>query len=132
VAGVQAEDRPAVRGDVADLAEPLVEAGGRLQVRHVDEVVDLPGPLPALVDGGDLHRQQEADRGAAGRREPVGDRPLQLAGQAEQPRLGRHQAFLQLLEPARMGEVAGADDADALALRPQCQVLQVAVAAARP
>jgi hypothetical protein len=92
-------------------------------------VVDLPGPLATLVDGGDLHRQQKPDRGAAGRRQPVRDRALQLLGEAEHALPGRHQAFPQLLEPARMGEVAGADDGDALALCPEGEVFEVAVLA---
>src|SRR4029453_13418505 len=60
-------------------------------------------------------------------RMPLLPPPLPGPPQPEQPRLGRDQGRLQLLEPPRVGEVPGADHADALAPPHQGQVLQVAV-----
>ncbi len=131
VARVEAEDRPPVRGDVADAPEPAVEAPGRIEVRHIDEVVDLAGALAALVDGGDLHREHEAHRPAARRRQGPPDLAVEVATQAEQTRLGRLQTATKLLEPRRVRKVPGAHHGNALPPRPPGEVLEVAVPAAR-
>ena len=129
---VEAQDRPPVRGDVADGGELLPEPPRRLQVRGVDQMVDLPRPVPLLVDGRDLDLQQEAGRPVARGGKAALDLPLDLGTQAEQPRLGRHELGADLLEPGGMGEVAGSDDGDPLAPRPHREVLEIRVPAGRP
>src|SRR6266516_5139053 len=89
--GAMVSRSEAVGGEVADPPEAAVELGRRVEVRHVDQVVDLTGPLGPLVDGGDLHRQHEADRPPARRRQASVDRPLQIRPQPEQSWLGRDQ-----------------------------------------
>ena len=110
VAGVEAEDRAAVRGEVADPPRALaVSAPARLEVGHEDQVVDLADPLVLLVDGCDLHLEQEAHR-AAGRRRagPARRLALELGRQPEEAGLGRHQLVPDLARPGRVGEIAGA------------------------
>ena len=68
-------------------------------------------------------------RHAGGKRR--GDALLDIRAQAEQPGLGRDELLLQLGRPGRVAEVAGADDADALARRPPGQVLEIEVPAGR-
>ena len=129
---VEPEDRPAVRGEVADAKELPGDLVDRVKRRRVQQVVHLPGPVVALVDGGDLRRQQEADRRPARGRQRLVHRALKLRPQPEQPGRVWHQLGAELLPPRRVREVAGADHADPLTPGPPGQVLQVAVAAARP
>jgi hypothetical protein len=69
VPGVEAEDRPAVGVEVADAPEARHQPLRRIQVRDAHHVVHLAGAIAPFVDGGDLHRELEADRAAAGRRQ---------------------------------------------------------------
>ncbi len=132
VARVEPEDRPPVRRDVADRRQLLPEAPGGVEVRRVDQVVDLARPLTLLVDRRDLDLEQEAHRTVAGGRELPLDLALDLRAQAEEPRLGGDELGADLLEPGGMGEIAGPDHRDPLAPRPQRQVLEIGVAAGRP
>jgi hypothetical protein len=122
VPGVEAQDRPAVRGEVADPAQRRVEAGGGREVRHVDEVVHLAGPVVALVDRGDLHAEHEPGRTACLQRTGQPLDHLGLVGQPEEPGRVVDQIFAQMIEPGRVGEVAGAQQRDSLAPRPPGQV----------
>ena len=56
-------------------------------------------------------------------------RSLGVLAEPEQAGLGRDQGLLQLIRPAGMSEIAGADDGDPLAERPPGQMLDVAVPA---
>src|SRR5580698_8611205 len=58
--------------------------------------------------------------------------PLEVRPDPEQAGLGRDQGVLQLRGPRRVGEVAGAQDGQALAPRPPGQVFDIAVLAAGP
>ena len=130
--GVQSQDRPPVRVQVADLGKAGNQPVRGVEVRGVDQVMDLPGLVALLVDGRDLHRQHEPDRieaAGAGRRKLSLHGPFEVGAQAEEPGLRGDELLLQLSPPGRMGEVARADDADALLARPDGQVLQVAVPA---
>ena len=134
VPGVEAEDGPPVRVDVADPGEARGDPVHRFEVRGVDEVMDLPGLLELLVDGGDLHRQHEPGGGPlapAGRRQPLLDGPLEIGAQAKEARLRRHETFLDLGPPRGVGEVPRADDGDALLAGPEGEVLEIAVPAGR-
>ena len=130
VAGVEPEDRPAVRGQVADLGQRGGDPVRRLEVRRVQQVVHLAGAVVALVDGGDFHAELEPDRARAAGRGVAAESLLEVRADPEQAGLGRDQGFLEFRRPGRMGEVAGAEDPQALAQRPPGQVLDVAVLAA--
>ena len=121
VARVEPEDRPAVRGQVPHPEQPARDLVDRIERRRVEQVVDLPRAPVALVDRGDLRRQQEPDRRPARGRQRVVHRALELRPQPEQPRRIRHQLGAELLPPRRVREVTGADDADALAPGPPGQ-----------
>ena len=119
VAGVEAEDRPAVRAEVADPPEGGVEPGDRVQVGQVDQVVHLAGAVVALVDRRDLDGEHEPHIGRAQvRRQPLADVGFALRAQPVHARLGRYERLAQVVVPRRMGEVAGAEQRDALALGP--------------
>ncbi len=130
VARVEAENGAAVGRQVPDLGQGGGDCARRLECGGINKVVDLPGHPVALVDGGDLGREQEAHlRLAAGRGGPSQLR-LEVRAEAEQARLGRLERLGEFGGPGRVGEVAGADHADALARRPPGQRLGVAVLAA--
>src|SRR5262249_31233418 len=132
VARVEAEDRPAVGGDVADARQPRRDAVDGGKIGRVDQVMDFPDPRALLVDGGDLDRQHEARERAAGGRKLLGDPLLDLRREAEQARLGRDQLLLELGGPGPMGEVARRPPRDALAARRMGEMLEVEVRAGRP
>jgi hypothetical protein len=132
VTRVEPEDGPAVRGQVADPGQRRGDPVSLIEAGRVEQVVHLPGPVIASVDGGDFHREHEPDRsGAAGR--GVADEPsLQVRPDPEQAGLGRNEGLPQLRRPRRVGEVAGAEHPQALAQCPPGQVLDIAVLAAGP
>ena len=135
VPGIEAQDRPSVRVQVADPGQAVHHPLRCLEIRGVDQVMDLSCLVELLVDGRNLDRQHETHRAPAapaGRRKPLLDGPFQIGPQAEQPRLRGHELLLQLGPPRRMGEVARGDDADALLAGPDGQMLKVAVPAGGP
>ena len=134
VPGVEPQDRPSVRMEVADPREAPGHPVHRLEVRGVDEMVNLPGLVELLVDGRDLDRKHEPGGGRAapaGRRQPAFDEPLQIGPQAVEARLRGHELLLQLRPPRRMREVAGADDGDAFLARPEREVFEITAPAGR-
>ncbi|MGI8313178.1 hypothetical protein [Saccharopolyspora hattusasensis] len=128
---VQAEDRTAIRAEVADAAQPLVELLGGGEVRQVAQVVHLAGALAVLVDRGDLHGQHETHLPAAIGGHAAGEFRVQVAAQPEQAGLGWFQDLAQVREPGGVGDIARPDQRAALAAGPPGQVLDVAVLAAR-
>ena len=135
VPGVEPENRPPVGIEVADPREARGHPVHCVEVRGVDQVMDLPGLVELLVDGGDLHRQHEPGRGLlapAGGRELLLDGSLQVGPQPIEARLRRHELLPDLGPPGGVGEVPGADDGDALLAGPEGEVLEVAVPARRP
>jgi hypothetical protein len=68
VAGIEAENRPSVRCQVADARQAGDQPVGGGEIGHEDQVVDLPDLVALLVDGGNLHLEHEAHRAGAGRR----------------------------------------------------------------
>src|SRR5260370_1090915 len=62
----------------------------------------------------------------------VCDRVRDVAAQAREAGLGGNELLLELGAPGRMGEVAGADHADAFAARPGGEVLEIEIPARRP
>ena len=133
IAAVEAQDRPPVGVDVADGDQRPVQGRRGLQVGQADQVVHLARPLAVLVDVADLHGQHEAHVGGrAGARDLRRQLRRQLGPQRQQPAAVVDEPLLQLCEPARVGEVAGPHQADALALSPDPEVLEVELLARRP
>ena len=131
VAGIEPEDRPSIGRDIADAGEPRRDAIDRLEIGRVDEVMDFAGAVGLLVDGRDLDLEHEAHRRAAGGRQRLRDRLLDLVAQPVEAGLRRHELLLELGAPGRMGEVAGRDHADALAACPGGEVFEVEIPARR-
>jgi hypothetical protein len=107
VARVHGEGRAPILGEVPAAAEAVAQGRRRLQPRHIQQVVHAPSPSIPMEGRRDLHRQEEAQRPAARREQPLDRRPVQLAPEPEEAGLGRLKALLQLLEPDRVGEVPG-------------------------
>jgi hypothetical protein len=130
VAGVETEDRAPVSGQVADPAQGGVEPGRRSEVGHVDQVVHLARAVVTLVDRRDLDAEHERRRRARLQRarQALGD--LGLLGVAEQSGAPIDQVLAQVVEPGGVGEVAGAQQGDALAAGPPGQVGQGQITAA--
>ena len=131
VPGVQSQDGPSVRLDIADGAQAGLQGFGGFESGRQDDVVHLPHAAEPLVDVRNLDRQHETNRRPAGGRHLAVHRPLDLGLQPEQALFGRLQFLLQLIHPARMNEIPGAHHPDALQLGPLVQVLQVQVLAGR-
>ena len=110
-----AQDRPSVGMDVPHGLQLCSHPLRRLKVRQDNEVVDLPDPALLFVDGADLPGDDKAGLRKGSCR--PGNCLLFLQG--IKALLRRHQGLPQLLPPGRVGEVPGADEADALL--PSCQ-----------
>ena len=137
VAAVEPEDGPAVRGDVAERGEFGVETAHRIEIRQVEQVVDLAHPAAALVDGADLGGEDKTDvRGTGRRSNTLGHqaRPVDplVRSQAEEAGLGRFEVLVQMGEPARVGAIAGGHHRDPLDRGPGGQAVQVAGLARGP
>src|SRR5262245_18690512 len=132
VTGIETKNRAAVGCDIADAGEPCRHPIDGLEVGCVDQVMDFAGAVGLLVDGGDFDLEHEAYRGAARRWQRLYNRLLDVAAQAIKAGLGGDELLLELRAPGRMGEVAGADHADALAARPGGKMLEIEIPARRP
>ncbi len=128
VPGVQPQDGPPVRADVADgLQLPGEEVGG-LQGGQQDHAVDLPGPAVLFIDGADLSRDHKT-----GLRPRSGVLLKAVPGpQGVEPLLRWDQLLRELGPPGRMGEVPRPHQVDALPPGPEVQVLRHAVPAGGP
>src|ERR1700722_19058815 len=63
VPGVQTEDWPPVGSQVPDLRQCRGDRTRRLERRCIQKVMNLPGRIIALIDGGDLGGEQEPQIG---------------------------------------------------------------------
>ena len=127
VARVQAEDRAAVGGrGCRSGPSAVLNRADRVEVGQVDQVVHLAGPVVALVDRGDLHREHEPDRSrrrCEARRQPLAHLVLARPAQPEEARLGRRRRRLaQVVEPGGWVKSPVPSSADALAPGPPGQV----------
>jgi hypothetical protein len=125
------ESRPRIgrpSDDIADAGEPRRHAIHGLEVGRVDQVMDFAGAVALLVDGRYLDLEHEPHVRAAGRRQRLRHRLLDVVAQAKQAGLGGNELVLELGAPGRMGEVAGADHADALAAGPGGEMLKIEIA----
>ena len=134
VARIQAENGPAVGGEIADAREAGDHAVGAGEVGRIEEMVNLADLVALLVDRGDLDLQEEAHGcGGDGAGSEFGSHgSLQVVTEAEEARLSRNQFLLDRRHPCGMREIARADDRDAFLLRPQRQVMEVEVSTRRP
>ena len=128
--GVQAKNRAAVRGEVADLTQCGRDHGRRVQCRGIEQVMHLAGAIACPVDSRYLGAEQETHRLLTTRWRVTAKPAGQLRAKLEQAWLRGLQRLAKFLGPARMGEVAGADDRDPLPPRPPGQTGNVAVLAA--
>ena len=114
IATVESKDRPTVRVQIADGAQPLVETRDRIEGREDNDVVNLAGLFALLVNRTDLHRQHKAHFAPTA----LGQFALHhIAPRRSEPVesiFGRLEFCRQFCEPLRVGVVAGADDIDAL------------------
>ena len=124
VPGIQPQDGAAVRGDIAELSQPVLDLLHRLEVRGQDHMVNLAGLVALLVDGADLRGEHKTNVPVGG---PVVTRPrveTPLGLEAEQTRFGRLDFFPKLLGPAGMREIPRAHDRDPLDATPQVHVFR--------
>ena len=96
IPGVETEDRSAVRGDVADPAQPCVEPFHRPHVGHENQVVSLPCLPELLVYTADLTGKQEPGRPRARRGKQGVDGGTQVLFEGEETLLGVDEVFAQL------------------------------------
>ncbi len=102
----------------------LVQVLHGFKVRHEDEVVDFSGSSSPLVNAADLSGEHEPDRRRAGSWNPVRQGLLQFGFEPVEAGFSGLQFFLELAEPAGVGEVTGADHRDSLLLGPNEEVLR--------
>ena len=123
VAGIQPQNGPTVRGQIADLRQPQGEAFCVLQAGHKDQVVDFAHLAQAFVDGTDFGLEQEKRPLP---RAHILRQALQRLGRAPQPVQAafrvRLQLFRQFGPPLGVGKIAGAQQVNALAARPGRQM----------
>src|SRR5581483_5970434 len=129
IARIEAEDRTAVRSDVADPPEPTGDPVHRREIGCVDEVMDLPRLLALLVDRRYLHRELETHGRAARGGELRENRFLDLGLQTKQAGLGGNELLFNFRAPCGMDEIAGADHGNTLSARPPSKMLKIEVAA---
>ena len=92
--GIEPQDRSSVGVQVADPGQAVDHSIRHLEIRGVDQVVNFPGLVELLVDGRDLDRQHEPDRGTlapARGGQPFLDGSFQIGAQAKQSRLRGHE-----------------------------------------
>ena len=97
----QAENRPAIRGKVADLAQRFGDPVRGLESRRVDQVVNFPGPVAATVDRGYLGREQETNLPGTTARRSAAQLTLKFGTEPEQSGFGRNERFTQFRPPRR-------------------------------
>lgn len=126
VARIQTQDGATVRGQVADLRQAQGKALRILQGGHKDQVVDFAHLPQALVDGADFRLEQKERPLPRPCRAQVFWQALQGFRRAPQSVQAagrvRFQLFRQFRPPLGVGEIAGAQNVNALAARPGRQV----------
>ena len=60
VAAVEPQNRPAVRGQVADPRQGGIDPIGRSKIRHVEKIMNLSHPSATLVDAAYLGGEEES------------------------------------------------------------------------
>ena len=131
VARIEAQNRAAVGADVADFFQRSLDFCHGVEVRREDHVMDLARLAVLFIDAADFAAQQEAHGRMAGRRRRLLHRGRQIVFQTKKPVFGWLQAGAHLLQPARMGNIAAANDMHAFELRPTGELFQRQVFAGR-
>ncbi len=132
VARVEAQNGPAIGAEIADARETLVQAPGAVQIGDINQVMHLARLAVLLIDRGDLHLEHKTDVALGRTIGTLAYLLFQIAPQTIQAGFSGNQLILNFLEPAGMSEIAGGQQPDAFAPRPEGQVFQVAVAAGGP
>lgn len=120
----EAEDRAAVRTDIANGLQPRGKAIGGFKGGQQKHGVHLARAPVLLVNGADFAAEHEL---RPGKRARIGNsqlrlQPVQAAAVVKQP-------FAQLLPPLRMGDIARAQQRNALSAGPKGEMRRVAFAA---
>ena len=123
VLGVQTQNGPAVRGQVAAGRQGRAEPLGRLKRGHQDDDVDFAHPLVLFVNTGDFSAEQEADLGLL---------PFGLPQGEEAFFWGGGETLGELLQPAGVGQVAAAHQAKPLAGGPEGHLARLQVPGGGP
>lgn len=123
-----AEDGPAVRTDVAHLFEFERKPFRRVERGQKDHAVHLAHPAVLFINGADLSRNDKAGRDGkfADIAQPFAFR------QAVKALFRGHEFCREFFPPGGVREIPRAHEADALAPRPEIEVIEVAVFARRP
>ena len=126
VAGIQPQDGPSVRGEIADAFQTAGKPVRIFQRGHEDEVMHLAHLAVPLVDGTDLRLEDEARFGVVQQTtlplQKVGGLRLSLPQAVEPAVRILHELFTQLLPPLGMREIPRAQHIDALAAGPGRQM----------
>ena len=113
IAAIEAQNRPAIRMDVANGLQPLRKRLRACEIRQKDHAMHFAGFAILLINGADFPADHKARRLA-----------LHLAGQTQiwlqriQPFFRRFQRVFQLFAPGRVGKIARGHQRNALAPRP--------------
>ncbi len=115
VFGIEAQDGPAVGGDVADGGQLAADLIGALQIRRENERVHFAGGAVLFIDGADLRRQAETQGYVPGAK-PLGygRQGRFRITQSEKTPPVRDQLLPEHCPPLGMGKIARAHQVDAL------------------
>src|SRR5208283_330532 len=130
VLGIQAENGPPVRSDIADGRKLRPQPARVFQSGHADQAVHLPHLSMLPVDGADLGGQDESDF-VVRRHSPFQGRARRRLLERVQPVL-LHELLLKLGKPPGVGEIPGAHDPDSLDSGPVMEARQVSLPARGP
>ena len=126
VSAVESKYGPPVCLEIADFSEGGVDGVNSIEVRREDQGVDFSGCSIALVNAADFDIEDEVNVLPTGGRDAGVDFGFQFRPQFQQAVASVNQLVLQFSDPGRVGEVAGGDDTDALALSPGAESFQAA------
>ncbi len=127
VARVEPQNGPAIGADVADFFQRSLYFFNRRQRGRKNNVVDFAGALKFFVDAADLAGQHKTDGGVAGGRNFLLDSAGQVGLQFKQALFGGGQLVAHFLQPAGVGNIAGADHLHAFELRPAAELLKIEI-----
>ena len=132
VTRIKAKDGATIGFDIADPGEARIYSCGRGKIRDEKNGVDFSDSVVPLVDGTYLRCQNKTTGGGPGSRKGIEELGERTASEFEESRFGRLQIFLQLLKPAGVSEVTGANDVNPLDCTPCRKAFQVARLTRRP
>ena len=135
ISAVEPQNGPAVRLNIADSRQGGVDPPDRIEIRGEQDIMYLAHRPAPLVNRAYLGSEDKTDRRQV-RLKPRGQQTLRRQGrfpaQPEKSGFGFHKLLKQLPQPSRMGEIAGAQQPDALNSGPGRQTGQMAIPAGGP